>query len=472
MEQYNIMLVEDDRVDRMAFNRSVKENGSLHDYTVASSVAEAKTVLNSTRFDAVIADYLLGDGTAFDIFEMGVDAPIIMVTGAGDEETAVRAMRAGAYDYLVKDPDNNYLTVLPTIVENVVRRWKAERELRQYQSMVESAHDVIFFKDLNSRYVIVNDKTAECFGLTREEVIGKDDFELMPDTEEAARNIEDDRAVFAAGKPKEITKRMTALDGAPYWFQAIKVPYFDADGKITGLVGIARDITDQKHAEDQIKAALREKEVLLREMHHRVKNDLQVVSSLLNMQARLVSSEDTAAILSESRDRVNTMVLMHAQLYESGNLVEVNMKEFLEGLVRQSFQSYPIKDTRITPVIHITDYPLPVSTAVHVGLILNELLSNVFKHAFAGQTEGKVKVDFDVTGPGKASLTVSDDGAGLPAGFDIDTTGSLGLRLVKILAKDQLQGDLEIISEEGTTFLITFGIESDYGEVNSHGNDM
>ncbi len=116
MERYNIMLVEDDRVDRMAFDRSVKENGSPHDYTVASSVAEAKTILNSTRFDVVIADYLLGDGTVFDIFEIGVDAPIIVVTGAGDEETAVRAMRAGAYDYLVKDPDNNYLAVLPTVV--------------------------------------------------------------------------------------------------------------------------------------------------------------------------------------------------------------------------------------------------------------------------------------------------------------------------------------------------------------------
>lgn len=458
MERYRIMLVEDDRVDRMAFDRSVKESGSPHDYTVASSVAEAKTILNSVRFDVVIADYLLGDGTVFDIFEMGVDAPIIVVTGAGDEGTVVRAMRAGAYDYLVKDPDNNYLTVLPTTVENVVRRWKAEREIKQYQAMVEYAHDVIFFKDLNSRYVIVNDKTAECFGLTREEVIGKDDFELMPDMEEASKNIEDDGEVFAAGKTKEIVKRMTAPDGTQYWFQAIKVPYFGADGKMTGLVGIARDITDQKHAQDQIKAVLREKEMLLMEMHHRVKNDLQVVSSLLNMQAGLAGSGDTAAILSESRDRINTMVLMHAQLYESGNVVEANMKEFLEGLTRQSFRSYPIKDTRITPVLHITDYPLPVSTAVHVGLILNELLSNVFKHAFAGRTEGKVKVDFDVTGDGGASLSVSDDGVGLPSGFDIDATGSLGLRLVKILARDQLQGDFEVISNEGTTFLITFGI--------------
>jgi len=400
MERYRIMLIEDDRVDQMAFSRSFKDSGSPHDYTVASSVAEAKTILNSTRFDVVIADYMLGDGTVFDIFEMGVDAPIIVVTGAGDEETVVRAMRAGAYDYLVKDPDNNYLTVLPTIVANVVKRWKAEREIKQYQSMVEYAHDAIFFKDLNSRYVIVNDKTAECFGLAREEVIGKDDFELMPDTEDAAKNIEDDREVFAAGKPKEITKRMTAPDGTSYWFQAIKVPYFDAEGEMTGLVGVARDITDQKHAQDRIKAALREKEMLLREMHHRVKNDLQVVSSLLNMQAGFASSKDTADILSESRDRVNTMALMHTQLYERGNLVEVNMKEFLEGLTRQSFQSYPIKDTRIAPVIHITDYPLPVSTAVHVGLILNELLSNVFKHAFAGRTEGKVKVDFDVTEEG------------------------------------------------------------------------
>ncbi|PXF61216.1 MAG: hypothetical protein C4B59_05580 [Candidatus Methanogaster sp.] len=472
MEQYNIILVEDDRVDRMAFDRSVKENGSLHDYTVASSVAEAKTILNSTGFDAVIADYLLGDGTVFDIFKMGVDAPIIVVTGAGDEATAARAMRAGAYDYLIKDPDNNYLIVLPTTVENVVKRWKSEKELRQYQSMVEYAHDVIFFKDLNSRYVIVNDKTAECFGLAREEVIGKDDFELMPDMEEAARNIEDDRVVFAAGKPKEITKHMTTPDGTSHWFQAIKVPYFDAAGNMAGLVGIARNITDQKHAEDQIKVALREKEVLLGEMRHRVKNDLQVVSSLLNMQAGLAGGGDAAAMLYESRDRINMMVLMHAQLYESGNLVEVNMKKFLEVLARQSFQSYPVTDTKITHTIHITDYPLPVSTAVHIGLILNELLSNVFKHAFAGRAEGEVRVGFDLNEERKASLTVSDDGVGLPVGFDIDTTGSLGLRLVKILAKDQLQGDLAVTCTEGTTFLITFEIESDYKEVNNHGNDM
>jgi DNA-binding NtrC family response regulator len=160
MEQYNIMRVEDDRVDRMAFERSVKESGSPHNYTVASSIAEAKAVLNSTGFDAVITDYRLGDGTVFDIFEIGVDAPIVVVTVAGGEETAVRAIGAGAYDYLVKDPDNNYLRVLPTTVTNAVKRWTAEREIKQYQSMMEYAHDAIFFKDLNSRYMITSNEWA------------------------------------------------------------------------------------------------------------------------------------------------------------------------------------------------------------------------------------------------------------------------------------------------------------------------
>ena len=122
--------------------RSVKESGSPHDYTIASSVAEAKTMLNSTRFDAVIADYLLRGGTVFDIFEMGVDAPTIVVTGAREEETAVRAMRAGAYDYLVKDPDNNYLTVLPTTVANAVKRWKASLTVSDDGAGLPSRFDI------------------------------------------------------------------------------------------------------------------------------------------------------------------------------------------------------------------------------------------------------------------------------------------------------------------------------------------
>ncbi len=130
---------------------------------------------------------------------------------------------------------------------------KVEQKLKQYQFMVESAHDVIFFKDLKSRYVIANDKTLEAFGLPREQVIGKNDYEIMPEKEEAGKNIEDDKIVFETGKPTEITKHMTGSDGKERWFQAIKVPQFDSKGNIIGLIGIARDITALKHAEETLR---------------------------------------------------------------------------------------------------------------------------------------------------------------------------------------------------------------------------
>ena len=127
---------------------------------------------------------------------------------------------------------------------------KVEQKLKQYQFMVESAHDSIFFKDLKSRYIIANDKTLEAFGLSREQVIGKNDYEIMPEKAEAGKNIEDDKHVFKTGKPTEITKHMTGSDGKERWFQAIKVPQFDDEGKIIGLIGIARDITAIKRAEE------------------------------------------------------------------------------------------------------------------------------------------------------------------------------------------------------------------------------
>ncbi|MBC2694586.1 MAG: response regulator [Desulfobacteraceae bacterium] len=124
--------------------------------------------------------------------------------------------------------------------------WQAEEQIGSYQFIVESAQDSIFFKDMESRYLIINVKTADAFGLPKEQIIGMNDYEIMPNKEEARKNVEDDQLVFNTGKPKQITKHMTGADGKEYWFQAIKVPKFDDNGNVVGLIGIARDISEQK----------------------------------------------------------------------------------------------------------------------------------------------------------------------------------------------------------------------------------
>ncbi|MEN8262224.1 MAG: hybrid sensor histidine kinase/response regulator [Nitrospirota bacterium] len=135
-----ILLIEDDRVDQMAFERLIKEKSLSYDYSIAGSVSEARSVLKTEKFDIVVADYLLGDGTAFDVFNFIVDTPVILVTGAGDEEVAVNAMKAGAYDYLIKDPERNYLKVLPGTVENSIKRKQAEEDRKRLIKEIEAVN--------------------------------------------------------------------------------------------------------------------------------------------------------------------------------------------------------------------------------------------------------------------------------------------------------------------------------------------
>ncbi len=340
---------------------------------------------------------------------------------------------------------------------------RLRQKSEEQKSLLSTIPAFVYFKGRNGNYIAANKAFADMTGTPVDEIAGKTDYDFFPEKQADAYRA-DDQEVMESGEPKsDIEELVTGADGEPMWTSTSKTPFFGHDGIVIGMVGITCDITERKNAEDQIKTSLKEKEVLLREIHHRVKNNLQVVSSLLDMQARGARNEDTIDALTESKNRLNAMALIHAQLYESSDLSEINMKGFVDTLLMQLFQSYQVQDTKITPIISIVDYPFPISMAVPVGLIINELLTNALKYAFVDRKEGTIKVSLTASEEGKINLRVSDDGTGLPAGFDINATRTLGLRLVKILTEDQLRGNLEVLSKEGTTFNIEFDIRINRG---------
>jgi PAS domain S-box-containing protein len=331
--------------------------------------------------------------------------------------------------------------------------------LEEQKALLSTIPAFVYFKDRNGNYIAANKAFADKTGTSVDEIAGKTDYDFFQKAQADAHRAHD-YEVMESGEPNyDIEELATEADGRVVWTSTSKTPFFGSGGEVIGMVGMTLDITERRKAEDQIKAALKEKEVMLREIHHRVKNNLQVVSSLLNMQARNAKDKDTIRILSESRDRIITMSLIHSQLYEGSDLAEINMKEFVDRLLGQLLQSYQVGSARIVRVIRVDDYPLPISVAVPVGLIINELLSNALKHAFEGRDEGKIEVSLTASEDGRIHLTVSDDGVGLPSGFDINESKTLGLRLVKILTEDQLQGNLEVTSDGGTTFKMEFDID-------------
>lgn len=232
--------------------------------------------------------------------------------------------------------------------------------------------------------------------------------------------------------------------------------YTDRDLEaVRQLAGFYALALQRKQAQERTVAALREKEVLLREIHHRVKNNLQVISSLLHLQAGCVPDPRAREILKESQNRVRSMAMVHEQLHRSRDLSRINFAEYIRNLVASLFCSYGIDSATVTLRLVVGDASFSIDTAIPCGLIIQELVSNSLKHAFPDGRPGEIRVELQRQPENAWVLIVADDGLGLPDQAAVTDGGSLGLRLVRILA-DQLEATVECISEKGTEFRITF----------------
>jgi len=364
---------------------------------------------------------------------------------------------------------------------------------KRYRQLAEAAQDMIFIIDRQGRSKYINSWTAKQLGYRTEDVIGRPVEAIFPPevSELLARKISE---AVEKGTPVYLESE-TPMGGCSAWLYTSLVPLVNESGEIDSVLGISRDITirkqmeeelcqardelekrveertielaraneglsaeivERKSAEEKLMASLKEKEVLLKEIHHRVKNNLQVISSLLNLQSRKICDDQVQAMLKESQNRVKSMALIHEKLYGSKNLALISFQEYIKSLVVYLFRSYDTTTGSINLKINLDeDVLLGIDTAIPCGLIINELVSNSLKHAFPKGRSGEIGIELYREDDGSYALITRDDGIGLPEGFDFKNTHSLGLQLVNILVK-QLHGSMDVDRSHGTKFTIKF----------------
>lgn len=271
--------------------------------------------------------------------------------------------------------------------------------------------------------------------------------------EDRPRVIEAARTVHAGGT-YDMEYRIVRLDGETRWVRDRAFPIVNVSGEVYRVAGVIDDVTVRKQALEQIKTSLQDKEVLLKEIHHRVKNNMQVITSLLSLQSRTIIDKPSLSVFQDSQNRVKSMALIHETLYQSKDLSHINFAEYLQKLVAQVSRSYRLKPEAVKININVDDVSLPIDTAVPCGLIINELTSNSLKYAFPEDARGEVNITFEHT-DAQYVMRVSDTGVGLPPGFSPEGGNSLGMKLVRMLT-EQLRGEMAWSNGVGTTFEIKF----------------
>lgn len=245
-----------------------------------------------------------------------------------------------------------------------------------------------------------------------------------------------------------------ANDKACRYIQAVETARKNAQGEVEWVLGTNYDITEAKNASDHLKEALNEKEALLKEVYHRVKNNLQVVSSLINLQAKTVRNDEAVEQLRQSADRIKSMAILHEKLYQSKDLAKIDFHDYIQDLVGHLLFGYGADSGRIKINMNIDDLFLDVDTAIPCGLIINELVSNALKYAFPDDRQGEIDITF-TQDQGMYRLVISDNGIGFPDHIDLNTSPSLGLQLVSTLAS-QLMGSITLDKGGGAMFTLRF----------------
>jgi PAS domain S-box-containing protein len=344
------------------------------------------------------------------------------------------------------------------VVVDVTERTHAEEALRQASLVVENSPAVLFrWRAAPGWPVELVSANVTQFGYTPEEFLsGALPFASIIHPQDLERVASEVSAYSERGDDQfQQEYRIVSRDGSVRWLDDRTVIERNGEGTITHYQGILMDITERKLAEEHVRSSLAEKEILLKEVHHRVKNNLQIISTLLDLQFEKIKDEHSLTALQESQDRIKAMALIHERLYQSSDLASIDFAEYIEKLAYFLFNSYMADQEQITLTVDVGHLPLDIDMAIPCGLIVNELVSNALKHAFPDGRKGEISIRLRSGDDGMIRLTVADNGTGLPPELDFRNTETLGLQLVNMLTR-QLRGEIEMSGDHGTLWEISF----------------
>jgi two-component system, sensor histidine kinase PdtaS len=331
-----------------------------------------------------------------------------------------------------------------------------EKSEARFQRVVEAAPSAMVMINGAGRIEMVNTQAERVFGYSRIELLGQTVEMLVPERFRGRHPAL--RGVFFGeprSRPMGAGRDLFGLrkDGSEFPVEIGLNPIETEEGAM--VLSAVVDISERRHREDRLQAALKEKDLLLSEIHHRVKNNLQVIDSLLVLQSAKIKDAAALQLLLESQNRIRTMSLIHQMLYESKEFGRVDFAGFLASLAPNLMSSYGAHPARVSLQIDSTKVLLPIDLAIPCGLIVNELVSNALKHGFPGENRGKIEINLTEAEGKLVRLSVSDDGVGIPDALDLTGAKTLGLQLV-VLLTDQLGGRLAIRRSNPTQFAVEF----------------
>ncbi|MEY2977192.1 MAG: response regulator [Prochlorotrichaceae cyanobacterium] len=435
--------------------------------------------------DLILLDIMLPGLDGFNVCQQlkadakTADIPVIFMTALTDTADKLKGFSLGAVDYITKPFQQEEVLArvklhlesqhmakllhsqntqlqrlmleLETRVEERTRALKeSEAQLQQQLAAIESAIDGIAILDVQQHYIYVNQSHLSLFGYQQaQDLLGKTWHCLY--------------------SPQEVKRFQTyifpQLTECGHWqgeaiAQRQDGTVFEEEVSLTliegiGMICVCRDISDRKRAEVALQQSLHEKELLLKEIHHRVKNNLLVVSSLLELQAEHISDLKAIQGFEDSQNRIRSMALVHEKLYKSKNLASVNMKEYLTELVEYLCNAFDAQHRNIEMELDLSPIFLNIETVTPCGLIVSEIVSNIFKHAFLGKSGGKFWLSAHQNDEKVIDIMVRDNGVGFPDGFNLHSSDSLGLNLIILLTK-QLRGKIQYRYEGGSLFQLVF----------------